>query len=42
VDGDVAKLADGAFAQQRLLTNAPIAVDKEALEMLYRGAAAYW
>jgi alcohol dehydrogenase class IV len=41
-DADVPKLADGAYAQQRLLTNAPIAVDGEALRSLYRGAAAYW
>ena len=41
-DADVPKLADGAYAQQRLLTNAPIAVDGDALRSLYRGAAAYW
>ena len=42
VAGDVTKLADGAYAQQRLLTNAPIAVDKDSLQALFHGAAAYW
>ena len=42
VESDVAKLADGAYAQQRLLTNAPIAVDRNLWQELYRGAAAYW
>ena len=42
VDSDVTKLAEGAYAQQRLLTNAPIAVDRESLAALYRGASAYW
>ena len=41
-EGDVPQLAEGAFAQQRLLTNAPIAVDAEALAALYRGAETYW
>lgn len=42
VEKDVSKLAEGAFAQQRLLTNAPMAVDRESLAELYRGASAYW
>ena len=41
-DRDVARLADGAFAQQRLLANAPIPVSRESLAVLYRGAAQYW
>jgi alcohol dehydrogenase class IV len=41
-DADLPKLAEGAYAQQRLLTNAPIAVDTDGLQSLYRGAAAYW
>ncbi|MCF6286346.1 MAG: iron-containing alcohol dehydrogenase, partial [Candidatus Hydrogenedentes bacterium] len=41
-EGDIASLAEGAFAQQRLLTNSPIAVNEEDLQGLYRSAATYW
>jgi alcohol dehydrogenase class IV len=41
-DSDVPRLAEGAFAQQRLLTNAPIGVNAESLAQLYRGAKTYW
>jgi alcohol dehydrogenase class IV len=41
-ESDVPKLAEGAFAQQRLLANAPIQVDRESLAELYRQAASYW
>jgi alcohol dehydrogenase class IV len=41
-DGDLAALAQGAFAQQRLLANSPVAVNEEDLLALYRGAASYW
>jgi alcohol dehydrogenase class IV len=39
---DVDALCDGAFAQQRLLTNAPREVGREHLEQLFRGAMRYW
>jgi len=41
-DGDIAALCEGAFAQQRLLTNSPRPVDKDDLAGLYRGAMQYW
>ena len=41
-DGDVAALAQGAFAQQRLLANSPVAVSEEDLQALYRSASSYW
>ncbi len=41
-DGDVAALAKGAFAQQRLLANSPVAVNEEDLQALYRSASSYW
>jgi alcohol dehydrogenase class IV len=41
-DGDVAALAQGAFAQQRLLANSPVAVSEEDLQTLYRSASSYW
>jgi alcohol dehydrogenase class IV len=41
-EGDVPRLTEGASAQQRLLTNAPIAVDVDSLAALYRGARTYW
>jgi len=41
-DGDVAALAQGAFAQQRLLANSPVAVNEEDLQALYRSASSYW
>ncbi len=40
--GDVAALAKGAWAQQRLLTNSPREVTEEGLEGLYLGALKYW
>jgi len=39
---DVPALAKGAWAQQRLLTNAPREVGESALQDLYRGAMRYW
>jgi alcohol dehydrogenase class IV len=41
-DADIAALAQGAFAQQRLLANSPLPVDENDLQTLYRGAANYW
>ncbi|MGB5082290.1 MAG: hydroxyacid-oxoacid transhydrogenase [Burkholderiales bacterium] len=41
-EGDVEALSEGAFAQQRLLTNAPRDVVKGDLERLFRGAMRYW
>jgi len=41
-DGDVAALCEGAYAQQRLLTNSPRPVDRNDLAGLYRGAMQYW
>jgi len=41
-DGDIAALCEGAFAQQRLLTNSPRPVDRDDLAGLYRGAMQYW
>jgi alcohol dehydrogenase class IV len=41
-EGDVAALSEGAFAQQRLLTNAPRDVSRSDLERLFRGAMQYW
>jgi len=39
---DVDALSEGAFAQQRLLTNAPCEVGREHLRQLFRGAMRYW
>jgi alcohol dehydrogenase class IV len=39
---DVPALAKGAWAQQRLLTNAPREITEEGLEDLYLGALTYW
>ena len=39
---DIAGLAKGAFAQQRLLSNSPVAVGMDDLAGLYRGAGRYW
>jgi alcohol dehydrogenase class IV len=39
---DVDALSEGAFAQQRLLTNAPREVGREHLPQLFRGAMRYW
>jgi len=41
-DSDVGDLASGAFAQQRLLSNAPCDVQEVDLELLYRQAMSYW
>jgi alcohol dehydrogenase class IV len=41
-EGDVEALARGAHAQQRLLRNAPMAVQIDDLESLYRSAMSYW
>jgi len=41
-EADVDALADGAFAQQRLLTNAPRDVGRGDLAQLFRGAMRYW
>lgn len=39
---DVEALSEGAFAQQRLLTNAPREVGRDDLGGLFRGAMRYW
>ena len=39
---DVDALSAGAFAQQRLLTNAPRDVSRDDLGQLFRGAMRYW
>lgn len=39
---DIPALAEGAFAQQRLLKNSPVPVSQSDLESLYRGALRYW
>ena len=41
-EADVADLTQGAWAQQRLLTNAPRAVSQSDLGQLYRDAMRYW
>jgi len=41
-EGDVAPLAEGAYAQQRLMTNAPREITRENLGALFRGAMRYW
>lgn len=41
-ESDVPALAEGAFAQQRLLTLAPRSVSKADLEAIYRDALRYW
>ena len=41
-DADIAALAQGAHAQQRLLANSPLPVNDDDLQTLYRGAASYW
>ena len=40
--GDIAALAKGAYAQQRLLSNSPVEVGEDDLQALYRGASSYW
>jgi hydroxyacid-oxoacid transhydrogenase len=39
---DIPALTAGAFPQQRLLANAPRAIDRDALAGLFRGALSYW
>jgi alcohol dehydrogenase class IV len=39
---DVDVLSEGAFAQQRLLTNAPRTIGRDDLGRLFRGAMRYW
>lgn len=39
---DIPGLVEGAFAQQRLLKNAPRVVDQDALAELYANAMHYW
>ncbi|PJC11367.1 MAG: alcohol dehydrogenase, partial [Comamonadaceae bacterium CG_4_9_14_0_8_um_filter_60_18] len=41
-EADVPELTTGAWAQQRLLTNAPRAVSQADLSQLYRDAMRYW
>lgn len=41
-EADVADLAEGAFAQQRLLAGAPLPVSRDDLADLYRDAMRYW
>lgn len=41
-DADIGALCEGAYAQQRLLTNSPRPVGREDLAELYRGAMTYW
>jgi alcohol dehydrogenase class IV len=41
-EADIPGLAKGAFAQQRLLATAPLAVTLEDLERLYADAMRYW
>jgi alcohol dehydrogenase class IV len=41
-EGDVAALSEGAFAQQRLLTNAPREISRNDLGRLFQGAMRYW
>jgi len=41
-EDDVAALAEGAYAQQRLLKNSPVEVGRDDLEALYRASMRYW
>ncbi|MBV9439650.1 MAG: iron-containing alcohol dehydrogenase [Candidatus Eremiobacteraeota bacterium] len=41
-EADVATLVEGAFAQQRLLANAPLPVRREDLDALFRSAMQVW
>jgi hydroxyacid-oxoacid transhydrogenase len=41
-EADVDALSEGAFAQQRLLINAPREVGRDDLSRLFRGAMRYW
>ncbi len=39
---DIAALTEGALPQRRLLDNAPVAIDTEVLDRLYRAAMRHW
>ena len=39
---DVASLATGALAQERLVANAPLAIDRPAMEALFQASLAAW
>lgn len=41
-DADTSALADGAWPQQRLLSNAPVPVDKDMLAGTFQQAMRYW
>jgi alcohol dehydrogenase class IV len=41
-DSDLPRLVAGAFAQQRLLANAPLHVGEEELGSLFAGAMTVW
>ena len=41
-EDDIGGLVSGAFAQTRLLNNAPIPITEDDLEHLFRGANTYW
>jgi hydroxyacid-oxoacid transhydrogenase len=41
-EADLDALARGAIVQRRLVDNAPLAVDEEAMRALFRGALSYW
>ncbi len=41
-ENDIEALSEGAFAQQRLLSNAPREVGRDDLGRLFRGAMRYW
>jgi hydroxyacid-oxoacid transhydrogenase len=41
-DADTSALADGAWPQQRLLSNAPVPVDKDMLAETFQRAMRYW
>jgi hydroxyacid-oxoacid transhydrogenase len=41
-EADIGALTEGTMVQTRLLSNAPIAVTREDLAELFRGALAYW
>lgn len=41
-EADVPALVEGAYAQRRLLANAPLPVEREELGALFRSAFAYW
>ena len=41
-EADIPALVEGAYAQQRLLKNAPRPVNEQSLAEIYRGALTYW